>query len=281
MILLADSGATKAEWALIDLGVCIERFITSGINPYYLTESEIDHILDTELKPKLSDKTIKRVHFYGAGCSTYSHQHMIQKTLNDIIPKAQIFVGHDMYGAALGLFGSRKGIACILGSGSNACVYDGEQIVQNTVSLGHILGDEGSGYHLGKEFIRRCYYGDIPEYIKTNFEQEYHLNLEKILKQVYDKQKSGKFLSSLSHYIFRFKNEPAIRKMIRACFEEFIQRHVLRFEESSTQQISFIGSIAYNYQDILKQVLTENKLQLGKILQRPLDGMIEYYGNNN
>ncbi len=280
MILLADSGATKAEWALMDLGVCVDRFTTSGLNPYYLTESEIDHILDTELKSKVEDKIIRKVSFFGAGCSNYSHQHKLQKAINNIIPKASVNVGHDMYGAAIGLFGRSKGIACILGSGSNACVFDGVHIVKNTVTLGYILGDEGSGHHLGREFIRRCYYGNLPEFIRIDFEQEYDLNREKILKQVYDKNKSGKFLSSLSHYVYKFKNEPGIRKMIKACFQEFIERHVLRFEETKEQPVSFVGSVAYNYQDILKQVIIENNLTLGKIIQRPLDGMIDYFSTD-
>lgn len=276
MILIADSGSTKTDWCIVLNDTLIKRIETKGINPFFQTEEEIRQALTASLLPQLPEGTFNSVHFYGAGC-TLEKAPVLRRAIADSLPVVGNIKAHsDMLAAARGLCGYDAGIACILGTGSNSCFYDGREIVSNISPLGFILGDEGSGAVLGKLLVGDVLKNQLPPAIKEAFLKEFDLTAPEIIDRVYRQPFPNRFLASLSPFIARHLDEPALRTLVFNSFIAFLRRNVMQYDYEHFT-VHFIGSVAHCYKDILQEAAQETGVRIGKILQSPMEGLIEYH----
>jgi len=280
MILIADSGSTKTIWKCTDGAGEVQTANTAGINPYYNTPDEIVKEI-THARTQLSSRNIEEIYFYGAGCSTDNQKAMVSQALASQFGAEVISVKTDLLGAARALFQKESGIVCILGTGSGSCIYDGENIVKSIPSLGFILGDEGSGASLGKQFVRDFLREDMPESLLKIINDEIGINKEEVLKHVNQDAMPSKYLAGFSKYIHEYLDHKYMHDLVSQSFEEFVKEYVIRYEGYRGYKISFIGSIAVNYNKILKEVLDKYQLELIKIENNPIDGLIEYHLSQN
>lgn len=275
MILIADSGSTKTHWVLMNkTGEIKQEKVTSGINPFLLTEKEIREQLDREMND--FDKAVSKIYFYGAGCIG-EKQKLMQNLLSDFFQIETIEVYSDLFAVAHSLCQKEEGIACILGTGSNSCYYDGKQVVQQTPSLGFILGDEGSGSYLGKRLISDWLKGQLSEKLSEAFQEKHQLTQSQVLEQVYRQPFPNRFLAGFTVFLRENIHYPEVESLIAESFRQFIRRNLLQYPKVKELPIHFTGSIAWIFQDILKDVLIEEELQLGKILRQPMEGLIEHH----
>lgn len=276
MILIADSGSTKTDWCIVLNDTLIKRIETKGINPFFQSEEEIRQALTASLLPQLPEGTFNSVHFYGAGC-TLEKASVLRRAIADSLPVVGNIKAHsDMLAAARGLCGHEAGIACILGTGSNSCFYDGKEIVSNISPLGYILGDEGSGAVLGKLLVGDVLKNQLPPAIKEAFLKEFDLTAPEIIDRVYRQPFPNRFLASLSPFIARHLDEPALRTLVFNSFIAFLRRNVMQYDYEHFT-VHFIGSVAHCYKEILQEAAQETGVRIGKILQSPMEGLIEYH----
>lgn len=276
MIVIADSGSTKTEWCFIEDGIIIKSIKSKGINPYFEGKEDIiAEIKSVFLEIGFTNK-ISAVYFYGAGCTPEKSdivKHSISKVVEENV---LIEVNSDLLGAARALFGRNKGIACILGTGSNSCYYDGEVIEKNISPLGFILGDEGSGAVIGKLFIGALLKNQFGEDFKTMFLSECELSTEEIIDRVYRKPFPNRFLASLSPIIARYLNNQEVHSLILNCFKDFFKRNVMQYDFRN-YKIAFIGSVAFHYKDILTEAAKEFGIRINKIEISPIKSLIEFH----
>ncbi len=278
MILIADSGATKTDWMVISKD--IEKIIrTEGINPFHQTEDYICNIIKYSLLPQMEREkicicNISEVHFYGAGCLPQPVL-KIKSILEKTFPNAIIQAETDLMGAARALCGKTPGIACILGTGSNSCMYDGEKITCNVSPLGYILGDEGSGAYLGKRFISDCLKGQLPEYLKTGLLNEYALTIGDILNKVYREPQANRFLASITPYIYKVRKDTDVKVFLHECFADFFRRNIMKYD--TMLKISFAGSVAWYFQEEIKETANSLSLKTGVFLKEPIWGLKDFH----
>ena len=257
----------------MDGNAVTNRFQTEGFNPNY---SDIQILAKTCKDVSLPDK-IQSIHYYGTGCGSEKNCQLINKVFQQRFPKAEIHVTHDLMAVCHAVLGNEKGIACILGTGSNSCVYDGENITEKAVSLGYLLGDEGSGMHIGREVVRAYLYGFMPEDLRQKFAETYPLELPDFIQMLYHNAQPSRYLASFAKFAGENQSHPFIHALVKRCFQSFIEAFVLRFEDCKSMKISFVGSIAFHFQDILKETISDNNLTLGIVLQMPAEGLVRYY----
>jgi N-acetylglucosamine kinase-like BadF-type ATPase len=278
MILIADSGATKSDWILIDdKGNEQLNFQFVGLNPYYLSPAEIVTILSKELIPFIETKKIKQLYFYGAGCSSVYKCMMIEEAFEDLFKNAEITIESDLLGAARALFGKKEGIACILGTGSNSCYYDGEKIANNVASLGYFFGDEGSGAHMGKTFLKDYLLGNIPEELDIAFKKEYNYTRDNILDAVYNLAFPNRFLASFSEFFANNLSNKYIFELISNSFREFFMNQIEHYDNYAKLPISFTGSVAFYFEPILRQIAAEYGVKINKIMRTPIKSLAEFH----
>ncbi len=279
MILIVDSGSTKADWRLIAPDGGFKNYATRGFNPF-LHDSEL---IETTLRATLLDKVptakIKKIFYYGAGCSDDYRCSIVHQALANLFSSAEITVDHDLLAAARALCGNKAGIACILGTGSNSCAYDGKAVTDHITNLGHILGDEGSGYHLGKLLIKAYFYRELPKDLEELFEENYPHGERAILNEIYTSGKTNVFLSSFARFISDNRQHNFIKQLVAEAFSEFLERHVCKYKQHTSVPVSFVGSIAFHFQEILKQVLENKGMQLGIIIQKPIEKLAAFHAN--
>lgn len=277
MILIADSGSTKTDWAAVENGELVCRTQTKGMNPFFQTEEEMTEELQKTLLPALPKLPVENVFFYGAGCTPEKCPvvaNTLEKALN-VTGKAEVY--SDMLGAARGLCGRNEGIVCIMGTGSNSCLYDGEKFTANVSPLGFILGDEGSGAVLGKLLVGDLLKNQLGEELKEKFLQQFGLTPADIIDKVYRKPFPNRFLASLSPFIAENLHHPGIRSLVKGSFLAFLRRNVMQYQNYQMQKVHFIGSIAYYYKAILTEAVQECGLHMGNIMKAPMEGLIEYH----
>jgi glucosamine kinase len=277
MILIADSGSTKTDWRVIDANKEYEQISTTGINPQYLDTEKIQSIFETELLPQLKEKNITAVYYYGAGCSSPERNQRVEDALRPVFPTSTIFVDHDLLAAARAVCGHQAGIACILGTGSNSCLYDGKQIVDNVPSLGFLMGDEGSGAYLGKLLIKAYLYRELPDELATSLKNKYNLTKDGILDAVYGSDIPSQYLATFAKFMYEKRKNPIIKEMIYENFEEFFERHVSKYEGFGTIPVNFVGSIAFHFADTLKLVAKKYGAHIGTVISSPSEGLIHYH----
>ena len=274
MILIADSGSTKTDWC-VDKGPVIH---TMGINPFHQSAESIRQILYNELLPQLPGKILlDEIHFYGAGC-TPEKSVIVKEALEILFPQASIYVKSDLLGAARALCGRTKGIACILGTGSNSCYYDGEQIVQNVSPLGYILGDEGSGAVLGKRLVGDCLKNQLPQNICNAFLETFGLTPAIIIEKVYRQPQANRFLASLTPFLSAHREVPQVHDLLVSCFTDFFQRNVMQYPYQNTP-VHFIGSIAWHFKEEVKEAALLLGIHTGKFIQSPIGELLKYHQN--
>lgn len=276
MILIADSGSTKTDWCVVLEGTPIKRITTKGINPFFQSEEEIQQELTISLFPQLPEGTVNSVYFYGAGC-TPEKAPILRRAIADSLSVVGNIKAHsDMLAAARGLCGHEAGIACILGTGSNSCFYNGEDIVNNISPLGFILGDEGSGAVLGKLLVGDILKNQLSPAIKEAFLKQFDLTAPEIIDRVYRQPFPNRFLASLSPFIAQHLEEPTIRALVFNSFTAFLRRNVMQYDYEK-YPVHFIGSVAACYKEILQEAALETGIRIGKILQSPMEGLIQYH----
>ncbi len=278
MMLIADSGSTKTDWCVILDNTPIKRIGTKGLNPFFQSGEEIQQELTHSLLPQLPEGTIDSVYFYGAGC-TPEKAPTLRRAIADSLPVVgNIKAYSDMLAAARGLCGREAGITCILGTGSNSCFYDGKEIVNHISPLGFILGDEGSGAVLGKLLVGDILKNQLSPAIKEVFLKQFDLTVPEIIDRVYRQPFPNRFLASLSPFIAQHLEEPGIRQLVLGSFIAFLRRNVMQYDYTQ-YPAHFIGSVAHCYKEILQEAAQETGIRIGKILQSPMEGLIQYHSD--
>lgn len=275
MILIAESGSTKTEWCLVEGNKMIEHHLTDGINPFFQPRKEISRAIRLYLPNVYFKSKISEIYFYGAGCSSDEKKNIVKASLESSF-KTPAKVESDLLGAARSLFQDKEGIACILGTGSNSCFYDGTQIVKNVRSLGYVLGDEGSGASLGKVFLSDCLKGIAPESLIIPFYEKYKIDPEEILDYVYTKSSPNKLLSVLSMFLVEYIDHPYVLNLVYRNLKSFFERNVLQYDCIS-YPVRFVGSVAKTYESLLLQIAEELRINIDNITENPIKGLIQYH----
>lgn len=277
MILIADSGSTKTDWCMVENGHTLQQIKTKGTNPFFQSETEIREEIGTGLIPHLPIHHFEEIHFYGAGCAFPDKIENVRRAIAAYLEVEQeIEVSTDMLAAARSLCGHQPGIACIMGTGSNSCYYDGEKIVENISPLGFILGDEGSGATLGKLFVGNVLKNQMPPGLKEKFLERFKLTPADIIDRVYRKPFPNRFLASLSPFVAEHISIPEVHEMVLNSFRDFLKRNVMQYDYEHNK-VHFIGSVAHHYKEVLAEAAEEMGIQLGNILKSPMEGLINYH----
>jgi len=274
--LIADSGATKAEWCLIG-GKSKKTIFTQGLSPYFLNTQQITDVLRKELYRKLKNVNVNEIFFYGTGCANPSNARSVKKAIQSVFPKAKIIVGHDLIGAAKALCGRKKGIACILGTGSNSCYFNGTRIVKNSPGLGYVLGDEGSGAYLGKKVLQNYLYDTFDEDLRARFDAKYATNRVEILENVYKKPLPNRYLASFAIFLAENRGHYMIENILEDGLNDFFFNHLCKYRETWLLPIHFTGSIAHGFKDVLQELCNTYELELGRVLKNPMEGLVEFH----
>ncbi len=274
-VLIADSGFTKTDWRLIGADGSIEQARTTGINPYYQTEEEILLVIQ-DLHSQLPDK-VDEIYFYGTGCSSGTNRDKIARLLNRYYSEAKIDVNHDLLAAARSLCGDEKGIACIIGTGTNSCLYDGSKIISNVPSLGWAIADEGGGTYLGKTLVTDYYRKDMPEHLRVIFKERFGLNKDAFLTAIYQEPMPGRFLASFAKFINEHISEPYMYKLVYDAFATFITKNVVKYEGYKEVPVHFTGSVAYYFNNILRKVAVDQGIYIKHITEHPIAGLTLFH----
>lgn len=280
MIIVADSGSTKTTWKILENGK--EKTVkTTGINPYYQSQKEIEEALEKELLPKIGpSESVKEIFFYGAGLGNEQRKKDLAIPLHFLFRNAVIEVDHDLMGAARALLGDKAGIACIAGTGSNSCLYDGKEIVQNVDSLGLYMGDEGSGGYKGKILIIDYLRDSMPENIRKKFEEAFEDRKDQIMEKVYKKPFPNRYLASFMPFISENKKDPYISSLIKRSFSLLFDNCISRYPGWEKLKISFTGSVAAHLEKQLKEVAKEKGFRIGVIEADPLEALTAFHFQN-
>jgi glucosamine kinase len=277
-ILIADSGSTKCEWCFISNGR--KQFInTQGASPYFLSESQLVDMMQKELLPALKNRTPARIYFYGTGCAAAANRAIVRNAIKKVFPEAKVDVQHDLTGAARAVCGKKKGIVAILGTGSNSGYFNGMAIVRNSPGLGYVLGDEGSGAYLGKKVLQYYLYKTFDAELHTAFNKKYHVGASDILDAVYKKPLPNRYIAGFAMFLAENRGHYMIENIIEDGLRDFFSIHLAVYPESGNLPVYFAGSIAFGFQDILKELCKSYGWQSGKFLAKPMDGLIAYHKN--
>lgn len=279
MFLIADSGSTKTDWCLCKKGTILNNLQTQGINPYHQSEEAIEEVIREELLPQLPKTTeVSKLNiiFYGSGCANETACNRVREAIQKVLRTNNITIHSDLLGAARALCGREEGIACVLGTGSNSCLYNGKEIIANIPPLGYILGDEGSSAVLGRRLVGDCLKNQLPDALRNEFLTEYGLTQEIILEKVYRQPLANRFLASLTPFLSKHREVPEIHKLLVESFTDFFVRNVKQYRRPWLP-IHFVGSIANAFSAELKEAAESLGMELGTILQSPMEGLIKYY----
>lgn len=277
MLLIADSGSTKTDWRLVDdEGSTVVRIKTEGLNPYFLTTANISRIISEHLLPVLPD--VDKVFFYGAGCGSEAKALQVKEALSMIPSRLPPEVSGDMLGSARSLLQDREGIACILGTGSNSCLYDGREIVNIMPSLGYMFSDWGSGTVMSKDLIALLLQDKLSAELTADFQETYRLGRVEILDHIYNKPLPNRFLASFTPFLLKYSEEPSCRNIILANFRNFFSYYVLRYPRiRKGVKVSFTGSIAHKFKKYLVEVSDSMDIEIENIVQHPMEGLVQYH----
>ncbi|WP_113637301.1 N-acetylglucosamine kinase [Nubsella zeaxanthinifaciens] len=275
MILVADSGSSKTDWMAYSPEQTLS-FNTQGINPYFANAQDIVRILSKHKDIASIANEVKEVYFFGAGCLNPDKHEIVSNGLSSFFKNAFISVDHDLLGSAYATCGDKKGLACILGTGSNIAYYDGEHVFDGKHGLGYILGDEGSGTYFGKKMLISYLHKTMPADLRENFAMDFDVNKDMVIENIYQKPFPNSYLATFSRFMIKNRQHPFIQKTLHDGFQEFIDTNVKDYKNYKTLECNFVGSISYYYQDELRAVFAENNLKIGKTLQKPIEGIFEY-----
>ncbi len=274
--LIADSGSTKTEWCLLK-GNKKNIFITQGLSPYFVNRSQMENILEKYVVPVAGRSIVTEIYFYGTGCKNPGNSKMVKKAFSTIFPHASVSVDNDLSGAAKALCGNKKGIACILGTGSNSCYFNGKRIVKNSPGIGYILGDEGSGAYLGKKVIQHFLYNIFDDDLRARFDAKFLTNDNEILNAVYTQPLPNRYLASFAIFLAENRGHYMVENIIEDGLNDFFTTHIIKYKESRHLPVYFTGSIAFGFKDVLEKLCSQYQLSIGTILKNPMEGLIKYH----
>lgn len=278
MILIADCGSTKIDWCLLNGNEKVAQIFTTGMNALLLTQDEMTQCIHDELLPHLLNYKIDEIHYYGAGIISDEIKAHVRGALQANLPTAQhIEIETDLVGAARALCGRKPGIACILGTGSNSCYYDGERVVDNVSPLGYILGDEGSGAVMGKLLVGDVLKHQLPEHLCEKFLQEYDTDRTQIINAVYRQPAANRYLAHFAPFLQKNIHEPAIHDLVFNAFTAFFVRNVESYKGYKELPVNFVGSIAFVQKTVLIEAAEARGITIGTIIQNPMEGLIKYH----
>ena len=281
MILIADGGSTKADWIAINSEKKEEfRVRTLGLNPAVVPAEELNNRIINMFQLMNVKEEISEIYFYGAGCGTPKPTALLKKILEAIFINAKVHVAEDMLAAVYAATGKEPAMVCILGTGSNSCYFDGEKMQMLVASLGYVLMDEASGNYFGKKLINDYFYDKMPKGIASEFEKDFNLDVDHIKKNIYQEANPNMYLASFAKFMFDFKEDKYIKRLIKKGFQEFFKYRVLPYDINSETSIYFIGSIAHYFRDILEKVASKYNLKITNVIQRPIDNLLAYHKDN-
>ena len=279
MRIIVESGSTKSDWVLLDEYNCRTYTSTIGFNPYFHDEFTIyNHLSNNEMLFNAAP-FVKSIHFYGAGCSSPDRCNVIERSLSKFFQNAYIYVGHDLDACGYATYRGKPVIACIIGTGSNSCYFDGIKVYEEVPALSYILGDEGSGTYFGKQLLSKYLYRQLPKHLQIDFNELYKTDKDEILSNVYLSSQPNVYIASFATFLSRHSNDPFIEKMVYDGLKKFMETHVFCFESAHDAEISFVGSIAYHFEGILRKVAADLVLTVGQIVKKPVDGLVDYHLN--
>ncbi len=278
MKLIAESGSTRTEWALVEDNHLVQRVFTEGLNPFFQTRREISRSVRLGLPESFFKKKLDQVYYYGAGCSSYEKKNILGASLVAQF-KTPIQVESDLLAAARGLFKCEAGIACILGTGSNSCFYDGKIIVKNVKAAGYILGDEGSGAVLGKLFLADLLKGLAPKELANEFHEKFRISVNDVMESVYNLPFPNRFLGTIAYFLGDYMDNEYVYNLLTNNLRNFFNRNVCQYDYIN-YPIRFVGSLAYAYPDILQEVAQEFGVEIDVIEETPMNGLIEFHSMN-
>ncbi|QJW91922.1 N-acetylglucosamine kinase [Spirosoma taeanense] len=277
-VLIADSGSTKTDWRLVTSSAAPRAIQTDGFNPYYQTTEQISTTLRAQLLPQLGGVSVSVAYFYGAGCSGSAVNVVVADALQSVLPDLlAVDINSDMLGAARAAAGREPGIVCILGTGSNACCYDGQQIARGIQSLGFWLGDEGSGGYLGKTLVRDFFQERLPADLRTIFAARYALDRPTLLENAYQKPFPNRYFASFTPFLSENRTHPHIVALLEDAFNLFLDTYVRRFPEANQWPVHFVGSIAYYFAESLQVAVRRTGLAMGHILKAPVERLVDFH----
>lgn len=277
LTLIADGGATKTEWCLLSKGGRRKSFLTQGIRPYFLTTQEIAELVRTELLPSIKNVIVTDLFYYGTGCLDPANARNVKNALKMIFPRAYIEVGTDFLGAAKAVCGHQKGVACILGTGSNSCSFNGKKVTKNSPGIGYVLGDEGSGAYLGRKVLQYYLYETFDKELKAKFDARYQTSSALILDNVYRKPFPNRYIAGFTLFLAENRGHYMVENILEDGINDFFFQHLTRYKEAQQHPVGFVGSVAYGFKDVLKQLCDVYEFKLGKVLRTPMDGLVTYH----
>lgn len=276
MILIADCGSTKTDWVLYDGTEIVNRIKTQGLNPTQQSSEQILEILSNELKGHIDADTPQKIFFYGAGCAYENANKRMRTALEQIFTTKEIHIASDLLAAARAMCGHEEGIVCIIGTGSNSCLFDGEKIVDNTPSLGYILGDEGSGAHLGRQLVSDCLKKQLSKDLREKFMKQYNLDVASILERVYHSTLPNRWLASFTPFLYENKENIEIKLLLKHCFTQFFKRNTMVYRRSWLP-IHVVGGVGVNFDTEIRETAESLGFSIGNIVESPMEGLIEYH----
>jgi N-acetylglucosamine kinase-like BadF-type ATPase len=280
MILLVESGSTKTSWKLVDPTLDTAVFNTIGLNPIFLSKDEIIAVLlSIDIYEFLKNKKFN-IYFYGAGCSQFESKNVIIDSFSEVFQNAIIVVESDIVAAAFVSLGKERGIAGILGTGANVCVFNGKKVLETRSGLGYILGDEGSGSHLGKTFIQDYLNKNMPSEIINDFNLVFNLSKKDIIYKVYNEASANLFFAGFSKYIQKNLNKDYFYNLSYQCFLDFFEIHIEKIDNYKNYELGLVGSVAYFYQDIIRKIAKEKGITIKSIIEKPIDKLADFHLNN-
>ncbi len=278
MILIADSGSTKVSWRVLCKDGTVQVIETIGINPFFVSEEDIVKTLERDLKPGISG-SIAQVFFYGAGVVGQDKIDILCRCLRTVFPGCRVEASSDLLAAARSVCGKEKGIAGILGTGANTCFYDGEKIVDNVPACGYILGDEGSGAVLGKNFVSDYLKRQLPDDLRQAFENQYHLTMLDIIEKVYRRPMPNRFLASFALFLGDHQSHPYVQQFLARSFDAFFERNIAHYDYK-TYPVNLVGSVAFYFRAEVEAAAVRHGMRIGKIVRTPIEGLVAYHRNS-
>lgn len=276
MILIADSGSSKTDWRVIHSDHKISQHRGLGFNPYYQSSEEMAIQMQDEFLISLKNE-IEEVYYYGAGCSTEERRKEVSEALKTVFSGSKVHVDHDLSAAARATCGHQSGIACILGTGSNSCDYDGQKIVDTRPAPGFILGDEGGGGYIGRQFLKDFINEEMPADIYSMVVEKFHLDAHTIQDHVYRKPFPNRYMASFCRFITEHKNDSYCYMLYYNSFKDFFAKHIMKYKDYKEKRVNFVGSIAYFNSDILRKAALDSEININLILESPIAGLTLYH----
>lgn len=278
MIAIADSGSTKTDWVILNDDYS-ESFRTNtiGFNPYHIDAISIEAEITKNNDLKAIAEKITNVYFYGAGCSADFLTDIVKDGFKNFFCHADILVAHDLLAACYAVYRGKPTVVCILGTGSNACYFDGKEVSEATPSLAYILGDEGSGSYMGKKIVHAYFSNKMPKHLAKVFDDTYHLTISELNINVYQKPLANAYLATFSKFVNEHKSEPFVQNLIYSAMRDFFDAQVMPIPQARFSEINFIGSVAHYYEEIIRSVAATFHLEVGHIVRKPIDNVVEYH----